>query len=526
MCGLLYYSGKDVDLSVLKESQARLRHRGPDSSKLVATSTGVMAFNRLAIMDLTDHGDQPFVFKNTYAVCNGEIYNFLALKAELRDFHFHSDSDCEVLIPLFQNHGIKGLVERLDGEFAFVIFDEGRQELFAARDAMGIRPLFYGYSTISGNIAFGSEAKALLNFCRDIAPVLPGHLYANGKFEKYADLSVISPTETTSFAAAKVGINKLLTAAVHKRLHADAPVGYLLSGGLDSSLVCAIAQKFSKKPIKTFAIGMATDAIDLKYAKQVADYIGSEHTEVIMTKDEAIKSLRDVIYHLESWDITSVRASVGMFAVCKYIHEHTKVKVLLTGEVSDELFGYKYTDFAPSAAEFQLEAGKRIRELYIYDVLRADRCISAHSLEARVPFSDNEFVSFVMGIDPKLKMNTTGQGKYLLRRAFDGDLLPQGILDREKAAFSDAVGHSLVEGIKEYAAASITEAEVKAAGKLYPHGTPISAESLLYRRIFEEFFPGQARWITDFWLPNQKWENCNVQDPSARVLPNYGKSGV
>jgi asparagine synthase (glutamine-hydrolysing) len=215
-----------------------------------------------------------------------------------------------------------------------------------------------------------------------------------------------------------------------------------------------------------------------------------------------------------------------MFAVCKYIRAHTDIKVVLTGEVSDELFGYKYTDFAPSSDEFQEEAQKRIRELYMYDVLRADRCIAAHSLEARVPFSDRSFVEFVMAVDPALKMNRTGQGKYMLRRAFDGNFLPDSILNREKAAFSDAVGHSLVERIQQHALATISQDEVLNAQQIYTHGAPISQESLMYRRIFEQFYPGQGKWIKDYWLPNPAWKNCNVKDPSARVLPNYGKSGV
>lgn len=526
MCGLLYYAGKDVNIEVLRAAQSLLHHRGPDSASLLTLNHGMMAFNRLAIMDLSWHGNQPFEFQRNYAVCNGEIYNFQNLKSEVADFSFQSESDCEVILPLFLKFGMRGLVDRLDGEFAFVIADDNKQQVYAARDPMGIRPLFYGYSKVSGNIAFASEAKALLSFCRDISPVLPGHYYASGRFEKYCDLSESGTKITTSFEDAKTGIRELLTAGVKKRLHADAPIGFLLSGGLDSSLVCAIAQAYSAKPIKTFAVGMAKDAIDLKYAKQVANYIGSDHTEVMMTESEALQSIRDVIYHLESWDITTVRASVGMYAVCKYVHEKTKIKVLLTGEVSDELFGYKYTDYAPSPEEFQNEAAKRVRELYMYDVLRADRCISANSLEARVPFSDKEFVSFVMSIDPRLKMNTTGQGKYLLRRAFDGDLLPDGILNRDKAAFSDAVGHSLVESIKRFASSQVSESDVHAANSRYAHGTPISAESLFYRRIFEDFYPGQERWIKDFWLPNQNWENCQVSDPSARVLPNYGMSGM
>ena len=246
----------------------------------------------------------------------------------------------------------------------------------------------------------------------------------------------------------------------------------------------------------------------------------------IMTKEDVLGSLREVIRTLETWDITTIRASIGMYLLCKYIHEHTDLKVILTGEVSDELFGYKYTDFAPSPEEFQKESQKRMRELYMYDVLRADRCISANALEGRVPFADLDFVDYTMRIDPKKKMNTYNKGKYLLRHAFEGlNYLPQDILFREKAAFSDAVGHSMVDYLKEYADSLYTDEDVVNAKEKYPYCTPFTKESLLYRDIFESYYPGKAKWIKDFWMPNKTWENCDVNDPSARVLKNYGDSG-
>lgn len=317
-----------------------------------------------------------------------------------------------------------------------------------------------------------------------------------------------------------------MTAGVEKRLVADAKIGFLLSGGLDSSLVCAIAAKKSSRPIRTFAIGMSEDAIDLKYAKQVADYIGSDHTEIYMTPDDVIGSLDTVIHLLGTYDITTIRASIGMYFVCKAIHEQTDIRVLLTGEISDELFGYKYTDFAPDAEAFQKESQKRVRELYMYDVLRADRCISVNSLEARVPFGDLDFVKYVMAVDPKLKINTYGKGKYLLRHAFEKeDYLPQEILWREKAAFSDAVGHSMVDYLKEYAEKIYTDEEFEHLRKTYTFARPFTKESLLYRSIFEKYYPGQAEMVVDFWMPNKEWSGCNVKDPSARVLSNYGDSG-
>jgi asparagine synthase (glutamine-hydrolysing) len=319
--------------------------------------------------------------------------------------------------------------------------------------------------------------------------------------------------------------NKLIE-GVDKRLDADAPLGFLLSGGLDSSLVCAISSLILGKKIRTFAIGMDKDAIDLKYAKEVADYIGADHTEVYMTRQQVLDSLEEVIAMLGTWDITTIRASMGMYLCCKAIHQQTDVRVLMTGEISDELFGYKYTDFAPSPEAFQAEAKKRVDELYMYDVLRADRCISVNSLEGRVPFGDIDFVKYVMSIDPKLKVNTYGMGKYLLRHAFEQDhLLPEDILWRQKAAFSDAVGHSMVDDLKAYAEEKYTDEEFETLRKKYDYGTPFTKESLLYREIFEKYYPGQARMIVDFWMPNKSWAGCDVNDPSARVLSNYGESG-
>ena len=271
---------------------------------------------------------------------------------------------------------------------------------------------------------------------------------------------------------------------------------------------------------------MVDDAIDLKYARMVADYIGSEHHEFYMTRDDVVKSLDEVIKMLGTYDITTIRASIGMYLCVKKIHETSDTRVLLTGEISDELFGYKYTDYAPDARSFEEESVKRIEELYMYDVLRADRSISSNSIEARVPFGDVDFVRYVMSIDPELKMNRYGKGKYLLRKAFEDDhLLPDEILWREKAAFSDAVGHSMVDDLKEYAESLYTDEEYEILRTKYTINPPFTKESLLYREIFEKYYPHQGAMIKDFWMPNKSWEGCDVNDPSARVLKNYGDSG-
>ncbi len=498
--------------------------RGPDDSRIIDTGKGLLGFHRLSIMGLTPDGMQPFELDGSYVVCNGEIYGYEKIKEELsKKYKFKSGSDCEILLPMYREYGT-GMFAMLDAEFALIIFDGKTGKYIAARDPIGIRPLFYGYDK-KGVILFASEAKNLVGICDRVMPFPPGHYYIDGRFVQYCDIADVKEICRDSLETVCKKIHDKLIAGVEKRLVADAKVGFLLSGGLDSSLVCAIAAKKSDKPIKTFAIGMSEDAIDLKYAKQVADYIGSDHTEVIMTKEQVLSELDKVVSILGTYDITTIRASMGMYLLCKWIHENTDIRVLLTGEISDELFGYKYTDFAPSPEEFQKESQKRVRELYMYDVLRADRCISVNSLEARVPFGDLDFVKYVMSVDPAKKMNVYGKGKYLLRHAFEGDYLPHDILYREKAAFSDAVGHSMVDYLKEYANSYYTDSEFEEIKKKYTHAVPFTKESLLYREIFEKYYPGQSDMVVDFWMPNKSWKGCDVNDPSARVLSNYGDSG-
>jgi asparagine synthase (glutamine-hydrolysing) len=527
MCGFLALGSEEFSLEIFDDALKELTGRGPDQKESYFQFGKSWGFDRLSIMDLSSKGMQPFLYQDSILVCNGEIYNYPELKINLeKEYQCISGSDCEILLPLYKKYGLDVMVRMLDGEFAFVIYDDKIKQMMAARDPIGIRPMFYGYTKKEHQISFASEAKALMKICNDIMPFPPGHYYFNGQFICYNDLSDVKTVNTDDLDTIAYQLRTKLEKAVEKRLQSDAPVGYLLSGGLDSSLVCAIAQRMHDHPIRTFAIGMETDPIDLKYAKQVADYLGTDHTEVIMTKDDVLSHLKKVIYTLETWDITTIRASMGMFLLCQYIHENTDLKVILTGEVSDELFGYKYTDFAPSPAAFQAESQKRIKELYMYDVLRADRCISANSLEGRVPFADIDFVNYAMSIDPQKKMNTYNKGKYLLRHAFEGlDYLPNDILFREKAAFSDAVGHSMVDYLKEYADSLYRDEDVMNAKEKYPYCPPFTKESLLYRDIFEEFYPGQAKWIKDFWMPNKEWEGCQVDDPSARVLKNYGDSG-
>lgn len=524
MCSIIGLSKCD-DFEKIKKSFEKSNSRGPDGTSYYNANSALLGFKRLAIMGLNEFGMQPFSYDDKVLVCNGEIYGFRDIKIELlkKGYSFKSDSDCEILLPLFKEFGFE-MFSKLDAEFALIIYDKKEDKIIAARDPLGIRPLYYGKSKSNDTYIFASEPKILVDLVEDIFPFPPGYYFDGEKFIQYSFITDVESKHTRMRDVEK-NIHSLLVEGVRKRLDSDAPIGFLLSGGLDSSLVCSIATKILKKPIETFAIGMEKDAIDLKYAKEVADYLNTNHHEVIITRDDVISSLEEVIYNLATYDITTIRASVGMYLLCKYIHENTDIKVLLTGEISDELFGYKYTDYAPNPEEFQKESKKRIDEIHMYDVLRADRCISSNSLEARVPFEDLAFVKYVMEIDPKIKMNRYNKGKYLLRKAFEGDYLPKDILYREKAAFSDAVGHSLVEDIKEFAEDYYTDEEFEINRKKYTFAQPFTKESLMYREIFEKYYPGQAHMIKDFWMPNKSWKGCDVDDPSARFLKNYGDSG-
>ena len=526
MCAIMGFTDKELTREEVLNYFDRTLSRGPDMSRILETPEGFLCFHRLAIMGLSREGMQPFTLEGDSVVCNGEIYGFRRMRDELtaRGYSFKSESDCEILLPLYREHGTD-MFPMLGSEFALILYDSAHGMTIAARDPIGIRPLYYGYNG-AGHIVFASEPCNLVGLCDEIRPFPPGHYYMNGQFIRYCDITAVGQYDTDDVEEACRGIRERLIRSVEERLDADAPLGFLLSGGLDSSLVCAISSRILGRSIRTFAIGMDTDAIDLKYARTAADFIGADHTDYYMTREDVLQALPEVVRILGTWDITTIRASLGMYLCCRQIHDKTDVRVLMTGEISDELFGYKYTDFAPSDEAFQKESEKRVRELHMYDVLRADRCISVNSLEARVPFGDTSFVKYVLHIDPAIKRNTYDMGKYLLRHAFEKDnILPDEILWRQKAAFSDAVGHSMVDDIKAYAEERYSDADFKKLSARYRYRAPFTKESLLYRELFERYYPGQAQMITDYWMPNREWEGCNVDDPSARVLANYGASG-
>lgn len=524
MCGIMYASGI-VDPQAFEEGFKAIAHRGPDQHRILSDEHGTFGFHRLAIMDVSEAGMQPFVRAGITLMVNGEIYNEHALKARYADYPYQGHSDCEVLMPLYRDLGAN-LCSALDAEFAFVLHDAAQGHLLAGRDPLGIRPLFYGYQKTTGAIAFASEAKALMPLCAKIYPFPIGTVYVDGSFVCYHDITHTDRPKLSDPEAIKRAIRDGLWEAVSKRRMSDVPVGYLLSGGLDSSLVCALAARQTGEPLTTFSIGMSTDAIDLSYAALVAKHLGTHHHEILMTEKMVMDALPEVVRMLETYDITTIRASLGMYLLCQGIRRVSDIKVLLSGEISDELFGYKYTDYAPSAEAFQEESLKRLRELYQYDVLRADRCIAAWSLEARVPFGDLRFVADVLAIDPAMKLNTHAMGKYWLREAFaEGDVLPPAILWRDKAAFSDAVGHSMVDALKAMAESKYSDDEFRQKAATYTHCPPISKEALWYRELFESFYPQQSHWLSAFWMPNPEWVGSSVNDPSARVLANYGASG-
>ena len=349
MCSIIGYLGSSISAQDLRAGFDKTISRGPDDTRMLHIGAATLGFHRLAIMGLHPEGMQPFTRDGSALVCNGEIYGFRSIRERLiaEGETFESESDCEILLPLYEREGLD-MFRGLDAEFAMVIYDARRGGLVAARDPIGIRPLYYGYDA-EGAIVFASEAKNLVGLVHDVMPFPPGHYYADGKFTCYRDMTQVDAVCEDDLETVCTHIREKLIAGVEKRLDADAPLSFLLSGGLDSSLVCAISAKLLKKPIRTFAIGMRSDAIDLKYAREVAEYLHADHTEVIITPEDVIQALPEVVALLGTYDITTIRASIGMYLVCKAIHEQTDLRVLLTGEISDELFGYKYTDFAPCA---------------------------------------------------------------------------------------------------------------------------------------------------------------------------------
>mgnify|MGYP001395732282 CR=1 FL=1 len=538
MCGIFSYFGKTNE--DLKSFSKKISYRGPDSSNLVSLSDNVvLGFHRLSIMDLSDSGNQPMSLSDNpdvTLICNGEIYNYRDI-IDSYNISVESKSDCEVILHLYKIIPFEDIPNVLDGVYSFVIYDKSKDLAMAARDPFGVRPMFVGKND-DGGIGFASEAKSLIGLTSDVSAFPPGSTWVSSnpdEFSAYYEYEYCDINYDVDDIL--VGVRTRLEDAVRKRLMSDREIGCLLSGGLDSSLIAALVQKnlneystgssgkiYSKPVLKTFSIGMPGSP-DLKYARRVAKWIGSDHHEVLLSPDEFINAIKEVIYKIESYDTTTVRASVGNYLVSKYISENTDCKVIFNGDGSDEVcVGYVYNKDAPDDKSLQDEAVRLVRDIYMFDVLRSDRSISSNGLEPRTPFLDREFVDYYMSIPSKLKsFNKKNRiEKYILRKAFDDkQLLPSDVLWRDKCAFSDGVSsakNSWHKLLKAYVDKTISNSEYADAFSKIDHCKPQLKETYFYRKIFVELFgEDSCNLVPYYWLP--KWTDCI--DPSARELSGY-----
>ncbi|MCI4395365.1 hypothetical protein PGIGA_G00179440 [Pangasianodon gigas] len=555
MCGIWALFGSDECLSVQCTCAMKIAHRGPDAFRFENVNgftNCCFGFHRLAIVDQL-YGMQPLRIKRfpyLWLCYNGEIYNHHRLKKHF-EFEHQTKVDGEIILHLYDRFGVEKMASLLDGVFAFVLLDTANRKVILGRDTYGVRPLFR-MLTEDGFLAVCSEAKGLTQIMHSmsnpvkITPFLPGHfevfdLKLNGKVEsvqldrfhccteepKHAAYDGVENL-STGFAleTVKSNIRILFENAVRKRLMAQRRIGCLLSGGLDSSLVAAMLVKLAKEeqlqyPIQTFSIG-AEDSPDVIAARKVAAHIGSEHHEVNFTPEEGIRALEEVIFHLECYDITTVRASVGMYLISKYIREKTDSVVIFSGEGSDELTqGYIYFHKAPSAKAGAEESVRLLKELYLFDALRADRTTAAHGLELRVPFLDHRFTAYYLSLPEELRTPKDGVEKHLLRETFKGlNLIPDEILWRRKEAFSDgltSVKKSWYMSLQEHIESEVNDTELEKAATLFPYNPPATKEGFFFRQIFEKLYPGRSEWTPHYWMP--RW--IKATDPSARTLSIY-----
>ncbi|MBN1575090.1 MAG: asparagine synthase B [Chitinispirillaceae bacterium] len=509
MCGIaciLDFHSNPTELRERAVSMARLlRHRGPDWSGVYSDENAVLAHERLSIVDV-DHGAQPLVnHDNTIVLAvNGEIYNHKAIRDEFPDYPFRTSSDCEPVIPLYEKYG-SDILNRINGIFAFVLYDKRTDDFLIARDPVGVIPLYTGRDE-HGNLHVASEMKALIGFCRTIEDFPPGHYLTKRQKQP---VRYYHPGWRDYDAVKNIPLNggslkKGLEAAVHRQLMSDVPYGVLISGGLDSSIISAIVQRFARNRIEendaveawwprlhSFCIGL-DGSPDIVKAGKVAEAIGTVHHEFVFTVQEGLDALRDVIYHIETYDVTSIRASTPMFLMMRRI-KAMGIKMVLSGEGADEIFGgYLYFHKAPDAREFHEETVRKLDMLYKYDCLRANKSAAAWGVEARVPFLDREFLDVAMAFDPAEKMVAPGRmEKYPLRKVFEGHL-PDEILWRQKEQFSDGVGYGWIDSLKATAETRITDTQMKNAPYRFPCNTPATKEAYYYREIFESHFPGES----------------------------------
>ncbi|HAB27183.1 MAG: asparagine synthase B [Xanthomarina sp.] len=546
MCGIvcafnLKQKSEDLRPQIL-EMAKKIRHRGPDWSGIYSNDKVIMAHERLAIVDPAS-GKQPLLSedKNVVLAANGEIYNHRDLRKQLKTvYNFQTESDCEVILALYKEKGI-GFLDDLNGIFGFAIYDVVEDEYLVARDHMGIIPLYIGWDQ-NGTFYVASELKALEGVCAKIELFPPGHYLSSkdGKFVKWYS------REWTAFDAVKENktciaeIKEALEAAVHRQLMSDVPYGVLLSGGLDSSITSAIAKKYSQKRIETddaseawwpqlhsFSVGLEGSP-DLAAAKKVAAHIGTVHHEIKFTIQEGLDAIRDVIYQLETYDVTTVRASTPMYLMARVI-KSMGIKMVLSGEGADELFGgYLYFHKAPNAKEFHEETVRKLSKLHQYDCLRANKSLAAWGIEGRVPFLDKVFMDVAMKINPQDKMiGNERMEKWVLRKAFE-DMLPESVAWRQKEQFSDGVGYSWIDTLKEVVAAEVTDEQLANAKYKFPIQTPTSKEEFYYRSIFAEHFPSDTAALS---VPQEasvacstqialEWDEAfkNMNDPSGRAI--------
>ena len=546
MCGIvcafdLKQKAEVVRPKVLEMSKI-IRHRGPDWSGVFSNDKAIMAHERLAIVDPAS-GKQPLFSedKSLVLAANGEIYNHRELRKQFEgNYKFQTESDCEVILALYKEKGVHFLDE-MNGIFGFAIYDVAKDEYFIARDHMGIIPLYIGWDQ-NGTFYVASELKALEGHCSKIQLFPPGH-YMSSKDGKFVQWYKREWTDYDAVKDNKTSIEEIkiaLEAAVHRQLMSDVPYGVLLSGGLDSSITSAIAKKYAQKRIESgdtvdawypqlhsFAVGLEGSP-DLAAAQVVADHLGTIHHEIKFTIQEGLDAVRDVIYNIETYDVTTIRASTPMYLMARVI-KSMGIKMVLSGEGSDELFGgYLYFHKAPNAREFHEETVRKLSKLHMYDCLRANKSLAAWGIEGRVPFLDKEFMDVAMRINPQDKMiNGERMEKWVLRKAFE-DMLPASVAWRQKEQFSDGVGYSWIDTLKEVVGKAITDEQLANAKYKFPIQTPTSKEEYYYRSIFAEHFPSDAAALS---VPQEasvacstkialEWDEAfkNMNDPSGRAV--------
>ena len=548
MCGIVcafnLRGDKDLIRSNVLEMAQKVRHRGPDWSGIYSSDNAILAHERLAIVDPTS-GKQPIISEDGLKVIavNGEIYNHKNLKNSFTaDYNFRTESDCEVILALYEKKGINFLND-LNGIFAFALYDSSNDKYLIARDHMGIIPLYMGWDK-DDIFYISSELKSLEGVCDKIELFPPGHYLESSSMNlvKWYDPEWVSYEHVKDSETSIKAIHDSLSAAVKRQLMSDVPYGVLLSGGLDSSITSALAKKFASKRIESndkqdawypqlhsFSVGLK-DAPDLKAARIVADHIGTIHHEINFTVQEGIDAIRDVIYHLETYDITTIRASTPMYLIARAI-KSLGIKMVLSGEGADELFGgYLYFHKAPNAKEFHEETVRKLDKLHQYDCLRANKSLAAWGIEGRVPFLDKEFIDVAMNINPEDKMIKNGRiEKWVLREAFK-DYLPESVLWRQKEQFSDGVGYSWIDSLKDLVSKEVSDHNLENASKIYPINTPRNKEEYYYRSIFNNHFPSDASAMSVPSVPSVacstpqalEWDEAfkNMNDPSGRSISN------